>query len=123
MELFSNVSTQIGDDAQLDRLRADLGDEVITMLLDRVEETVNGTLADLKSAIAASDSTRIREVAHSIKGATGSLYSVRLSEMAAIMEKQNEDISAITAKLPEVDKAAQQTIEWWASKLKALATS
>ncbi len=122
MDLFSEASQQIGDDAQLDALRTDLGDDVVAMLLDRAEETVNGTLADLKTAIAASDSKRIREVAHSIKGATGSLYSVRLSEMAAIVEKQHNEISAIASEISEFEKTAQQTIEWWASKLKALAS-
>jgi HPt (histidine-containing phosphotransfer) domain-containing protein len=123
MDLFTNVSEQIGDDAKLDALRIDLGDEVVAMLLDRAEETVNGTLADLKHAIAEEDSQRVREVAHSIKGATGSLYSVRLAEMAAIVEKQFEDLSVLTAGISEFEKTAQLTIEWWKSKLKALVSS
>lgn len=117
MNLFDSVSSNIGDDDNLNALSSDLGEDVVGMLLTRAEETVDAGVADIKGALESRDSMKIREVAHSLKGASGSLYALKFSDMSAQIEKNCEEIDEIAAAFPEFEKIASHTIVWWKSKL------
>ncbi len=117
MSLFDTVSSKIGDDDNLDALSGDLGEDVVGVLLTRAEETLETGLSDIKEALESRDSVKIREVAHSLKGASGSLYALKFSDMAAQIEKKCEEVDVIAAAMPEFEKSASQTLVWWKSKL------
>lgn len=123
MGIFSNVSDVIGDSEKLTTLRSDLGDEVVVMLLDRVQETVTDALSALKVAIDANDVKEIREVAHSLKGATGSLYAVQFAEMAAVIEKLHADLQVVGDAFDQFEQSGQATLNWWLNKNKEFANS
>lgn len=64
-----------------------LPDEVIIRLYNKFFESVSSTLLQLNEAIEAQDYGSIEMHAHSIKGASGSLYYTVISEIAHMMEK------------------------------------
>lgn len=103
----------MGDIAKLDELRSQLPPEVMETLFIQAEETLNTRMKELQVAVSKSDSQKIREVAHSIKGASGSLFATQISAMAARAETNHEDIDAVRNQLPEIEKTARETLEWW----------
>ncbi|WP_025899448.1 Hpt domain-containing protein [Sneathiella glossodoripedis] len=121
MDLFSGVSQQIGDDEQLEMLRADLGDDVLSLLLNRAVDGVQETVDELKTSADNSDTETLRRLAHAMKGSTGSLYSIRLSEMAAVLEKHHAELGRIKASFPEFEKTAKTTVDWWGTKISEFA--
>ena len=116
MTIFTGVSEVIGDEERLSSLQNDLGDEVVLMLLERVEETVTAALSQLKAAVEVGDTNAIGEVAHSLKGATGSLYAIQFAEMAARIDTQHTDLQVVSDALEQFENSAHITLNWWLAK-------
>lgn len=117
MSLIANVTSQIGDEEQLSALCSDLGSDVVAMLLDRARETISTGLAGVQDALENNDATQLREVAHSLKGASGSLFAMQLSEMAAQFEYNSAQLDVIKADYPAFEKAANDALAWWEAQL------
>ncbi|WP_169569729.1 Hpt domain-containing protein [Sneathiella limimaris] len=116
MGLFASVSEKIGDDDQLAGLKNELGDEVLVTLVDMAQTNMETGLQKVKEALDAGDSTMLREVAHSLKGSTSSLCSLRFSEMAAAIEQNCNEIEQVKENFDEFEAAGQSTMDWWQSK-------
>jgi len=117
MGVFSSVPDIIGDSEQFSALQSDLGDDVIALLLARAQETVTGGLGSLHQALEDNNSSQVREIAHTLKGACGSLYAVQFAQMAAEMEKNITDLEMVRAAMPEFAQSAEKTLAWWHRQL------
>ena len=104
---------QVGDEEKLDALRQQLGSETVSILLGKAQESLLTRMEELHGGIDASDPEQILEAAHSIRGASGSMFATRISELAAIIEEQSSDIETIRKLMPDFEEVATDTIEWW----------
>ncbi|NQW01031.1 MAG: PAS domain S-box protein [Rhodospirillales bacterium] len=106
----------IGDDDQLSQLGEQMGPELLATLLGQAKTSLQTRMHDLRTALHDGDAERITEAAHSIKGSSGSLFAVRVSELAAAIEADPSDFTVIKTRMPELEEAARDTISWWAGK-------
>ncbi|NQW00097.1 MAG: response regulator [Rhodospirillales bacterium] len=102
-----------GDEKRLNELRAQLPAEAISSLLAEAQSSLQTNLEKLQESVHDKDPDAIRETAHAIKGASGSLFAVQISEMAAEIEQQSEDIEGVRRRLPEFELAAKDALDWW----------
>ncbi len=103
----------VGDADKLDEIRQQLGPETTLMLLQEAENSLRTHLEGLKISVQKSDSEDIRRTAHSIKGASGSLFAIEVSRMAAEIEETATDTHALAELMPRFEIAAQAAISWW----------
>ena len=87
--------------------------EIVAKLLDLGKTTTAERILDLQTAIETGNSEQIRFAAHTIKGASGTMYATRLAELAVGIEHANEDIERVRALFPEFQACALETMEWW----------
>ncbi|NQW00590.1 MAG: PAS domain S-box protein [Rhodospirillales bacterium] len=106
----------VGDDQMLDGLRQQMSPEIMANLLDQAKESLLVRIQELRDGVELSDSKMIAEAAHSIKGASGSMFATRVSALAALANDQAADIEAIRALIPALEDACDATLQWWASK-------
>lgn len=107
----------VGDQEKLQDFRGQLDEETVSLLLVKAQSTLNGRLAELRAAIEVSDTNQIRETAHAIKGACGSMFATRISQMAAEIEGCSSDALQVRAMMPEFEKIAEASIAWWAQEV------
>lgn len=76
----------------------------VVELLERFRDKTSLQLAELKAALAAADARTLREVAHSIKGASWSLTAKALGDLAMNVESAtvSGDLAAVEALLPQL---------------------
>jgi PAS domain S-box-containing protein len=86
---------------------------LVGKLLALARTTLVERVVDLRAAVDAESTERIQFVAHTIKGATGTMFASWLAELAARMELANEDFERARALLPELEAGVQETLEWW----------
>jgi len=115
-EASSPVVSSIGDADKLDGFRQALSSDVVSNLLEKAQESLHERMAKLRHGLDTSNCDMIHEAAHSIKGASGSMFATRISELAAVIEERSNDIDAIQELLPELEDVAVDTIEWWRSQ-------
>jgi two-component system sensor histidine kinase/response regulator len=87
---------------------------MIRKLLELGRKTTADRLRELQAAVAAGDSEQIRFSAHTIKGACGTMFAIKLSGLALEIEQVHEDIAAVAEKMPAVEACVRETIDWWA---------
>lgn len=105
--------TAIGDEEGFAGFREHLPAEVMSGLLVEAQNSLQNRLTELRQGVDDQDSHKIREAAHSIKGASGSMFAMRVAEIAAKMEIESDDIDAIRESMGELEKAATDAINWW----------
>jgi len=104
---------QVGDAGKLQELCEQLGPETVSILLNEAQMSLQAHLTELRQSVRDENSTHIREVAHSIKGASGSLFAVQIADLAAQIEQRSEDLGFVQQILPEFESAAQDALGWW----------
>ncbi len=107
----------IGDDNELSALAEQIGNEAMSAMLAMAPDSFNEQLQDIEDGIKDKDSKRILEAGHALKGAASALYSYRLSEIAAIFEKNNDDFALVESHLAELKDTVAQTIDWLTAKV------
>ena len=83
------------------------------MLLAEAETSLIGHMEKLRHGIENSDPVEISEAAHSIKGTSGSLFAVRISNLAAVIEDNAVDLDMVRAMMPVMEQTETLSIEWW----------
>lgn len=113
IHVSDDAEPPIGDEHKLAKFRNQLPAETVSHLLMEAQNSLRKCLKELQHGIQIEDSVIIREVAHSIKGSSGSMFAIRVSKLAAELETKSEDIEIVRSLLPGFEVAAQQSIEWW----------
>lgn len=90
--------------------------ETVSTLLEKARESLSTRMEELRQALEMVDPEQIRVAAHSIRGSCGSMFAMRVSELAAEIEAKSLDIATIVELMPEFEIAAKNAIEWWRSK-------
>jgi signal transduction histidine kinase/CheY-like chemotaxis protein len=103
----------IGDEAKLEVFRQKLNAKVVNNLLKKAQISLAERMDKMRDGVSNSDSDIIYETAHAIKGASGSMFAVRIAELAADFEQHSTDIEAIQSLMPEMENIAAETIDWW----------
>lgn len=114
-ETPSFLSRPVGDDGRLQELRSQLSSDVVANLLAEAQSNLQHRLDELTQAVQAGNTVKVRETAHAIKGASGSLFAIRLSEMAAEIEQKSNDMASVQALMPDFERASRDTLKWWNS--------
>jgi PAS domain S-box-containing protein len=89
--------------------------EMVGKLLALGRSTTVERLQELETAIAAGNSEQIRFAAHTLKGACGTMFAIRLAELAGEIEHSHEDLDAVQEKFPAFEACALETLEWWSA--------
>ncbi len=110
------AAPMVGDDKKLDELRAQLPADVILNLLSEAQLTLQTRSDELKSSLEEGNSEKVREAAHAIKGAAGSMFAMHVSALATEFEEQSEDLDGLRQRLPEFDLTVMQALTWWQSQ-------
>lgn len=98
-----------------------LPDEVMIRLYNKFFESISPTLTQLNEAIAAFDYETIETLAHAIKGSSGSLRYMTISEIAQELEKnahskENYEYEERFNELFEKFKSAEESFKLWKNK-------
>lgn len=104
---------EIGDEQKLIALRLQLGAETVGVLLGEAQKSLESRLAELKLGVEHKDFDQVRTAAHAIKGSCSSLFAIRLSNIAAQLEDDSQEFSAIQKLSLDLEMAANETIKWW----------
>lgn len=102
-----------GNAEKLQELRQQLPSDVVSTLLQQAQETMQGQLSELKQAVENEDSEQIREMAHSIKGVSSSMFCQALSDLAATIEQNATDLALVRGAMPAFEVAVLSALEWW----------
>jgi len=105
----------IGDVERLEEIRQCLPPGEIDSLLAAAQISLEELLCDLRAGVEKSDSKQISEVAHAIKGASGSLFAARLSQLAGKIEIKAGELEIIRELMPDFEETAAATLAWWKS--------
>jgi signal transduction histidine kinase/CheY-like chemotaxis protein/HPt (histidine-containing phosphotransfer) domain-containing protein len=106
----------IGNEEKLEDLRNSMNSETVTTLFLAAEETLLTRMAELRDGIKNADPDVIHAAAHSIKGATSSMFAIRISSLAAEIDQCSENLEGVSALMPRLESSADETIKWWRSK-------
>jgi PAS domain S-box-containing protein len=101
------------DEAKFNEFCDMLGSETITILLREAQSSLQKRLGKLREGVSDGDTTQIREAVHAIKGASGSMYAMHVSELAAEIESSATDIGVVQSLMPEFELAAMDVLDWW----------
>lgn len=113
LDEISYASLPIGDLEALNGLLSHMPADVQSSLFEQAEISINLKLADLKLGIEEEHAERIFEAAHAIKGSSGSMFAVKLVELAAVTEDYVNDQQSLAILLPMMEDAAEETLVWW----------
>lgn len=94
-------------------LQTQLPEEAVTILIGEAQKSLRTRLNELRESLEAEDPRQVREAAHAIKGASGSMFAVRVSRLAADIEMFSADILKVQDMMPEFETAAEDALEWW----------
>lgn len=103
----------IGDETRLAAFRKRVGADIVVSLLDKAQISLDTRMEKLREGIAASDHDMMHEAIHSIKGSSGSMFAMRLSELAADIEQHSADVDVVRKLMPKFEEAAKETATWW----------
>jgi len=79
-------------------------------LLSRFADSQSAAISEIRSALAANDSTSARRIAHSLKGASANLGATNLSEAAAKAEAAIDSKESVTPALQALSQSLDATI-------------
>ncbi|MBT6036432.1 MAG: response regulator, partial [Kordiimonadaceae bacterium] len=105
----------IGDKKQMASFIAKVPKDRAEKLLRSAEDNLKTKMEDLWSGVNNSDVEAIKLASHTIRGSSGSLYAMRVSEIARIIQEEYQDIDKVRSLMPLIDDAATETIRWWKS--------
>jgi HPt (histidine-containing phosphotransfer) domain-containing protein len=103
--MTDHADLPVTDRAYLDDMRGFVGDETLISLIDCAGTSLRGDLASLAAAAASGDLTEVREAAHRLKGAAGSIGATRLAAMAQSCQAGPELVVADPATLAGLETA------------------
>lgn len=109
-------SLPIGDDEKLSWFRDEMPPDMVFVILDQAANSMRQRIAEIRQGIDTSNITVIRDVARSLKGASGSLYAIRVAALASFIEQYAEDSEMLMKLMPKLERTAEKTIDWWHSK-------
>ena len=107
------VEYPVGNAEKLEQFRQQLGDVTVQALLKEAEASLIQRMIELRAGIDNADSTQIKEAAHAIIGAAGSMFATEVSRQAAIIEELSPDVDAVRELMPEFEIAADEAMNWW----------
>lgn len=87
----------------LDRVQDDK--ELLFELFDIFEEDFQNKRVELDKHLDQNNAEMVRNIAHSLKGASGNISAECIHELCFLMEKQasENDLESVRAKLPDLD--------------------
>jgi HPt (histidine-containing phosphotransfer) domain-containing protein len=91
--------------------RDDLDPEDIAALLARVPDECATCLAAIKEAIANSDVSKARRMAHRLKGMASNLGAARLAHVARRIEVASRSIGDVARDIPRLEATLRDTME------------
>ena len=97
------------DKAHINQLCAVLGSERLEGLLRLLSTELTNRPVLIRGAVLAGDLSRARHESHSFKGATTSVGAMALGQAAEAIEHA-EDLRAMTAALPALDRQVARTL-------------
>ncbi len=103
----------VGDAGLLSELLAQLPAGVQATLFAEAAISLTDRMGELTRGHEEGNSDQIFQAAHTIKGTSASLFAVRVSKLAALVEEQATDRAALAALLPMMETSAQETLAWW----------
>jgi len=103
----------IGDDEKFASFQEMLTPEKVREIISKAPESLNSRMDQLRHGIEISDSKQIAEATHSIRGMSGSLFAIRLSSEADIVERAASDLEEVRRLLPVLEETVRQTLQWW----------
>jgi PAS domain S-box-containing protein len=105
--------SEIGDTARMSQMIEALGLEQVRSLLESAPDGLRARGDDIHIALEKADADAVYAAAHAIKGIAGSLYALRLPEIAAEIEQAVNDLDSVRARMTEFDEVVRNTIAWW----------
>lgn len=112
----NDAISPIGDEMKLAEFRKQLPAEVISKLLLEAQSSLQTRLEELQHGVLTEDSQKIYEAAHSIKGSGASMFAMRISELAAVIEEKSDDVEVVRELMAEFEAAANDAVTWWADQ-------
>ena len=70
----------------------------------------------LPRGVVEADSTLVHEAVHTFKGASGSMFGLRISALAAEIDTNYSYLGNVSQLMPDKEQAASDTIDWWRSQ-------
>ncbi len=108
--------SEVGNNHALDNLQKQLGPDLVADLLGKAVETLRSQVVLLHAALGQQDTSAIQSVAHSIKGASGSMGATKIVTLAAKIETARDDPQQLQNLIIELDPTADATIHWWRNR-------
>jgi len=112
-ELIFREEIPIGDETEMQNFEASIGTELLDTILETASESHAKLLDELRAGVSQSDVSVVHSAAHTIKGASASLFGMRLAELAHEIQENAEDIEQIRDMLPQIERTTRDTIAWW----------
>lgn len=106
------------DEQRFDDFCDQITPEIVLALLEKAEASLIKHLALLRNGIDTSDSQKIQQAAHAIKGSCGSMFATRLTELAREVELKPSEIEYVHLLMPKIEKASEETIQRWQTQSK-----
>ncbi len=103
----------VGNEEGFARFCSALPDGVIADLLKEAQSSLQTHQVSLKAAVQDEDAKLIREAAHAIKGASGSMFATQVADIARRIEVNSQDIEMVSALMVDFDVAVVDTLQWW----------
>lgn len=105
----------VGDGDQMSRFIKKIPKDKADSLLLSAQNNLQIKMEELKRGVEAEDTDSIKLASHTIRGSAGSLYAMRISELARIIQNEYQDIDKVRSLMPLMNLAADDTINWWKS--------
>ena len=119
LEEISYDTLPTGDLAALQGLLGHLSPEIQPTLFEQAEASLTEKMAELTRGVAEELPELVYEAAHAIKGSSGSMFAVRVVELAAVIEDNAKTPQALAILLPMMEEAVDETLVWWKTVLKS----
>ncbi|WP_169569340.1 ATP-binding protein [Sneathiella limimaris] len=104
---------QIGNSAQLQLYRDQMGAETFVSLLRKSPYSVKTELEEMQKGLEGEDRALINRSARTIASIALSLHSDRLAEQASLIEQNANEIPEVNKVLPILIDTADETFAWW----------
>ncbi|MEH6497350.1 MAG: ATP-binding protein [Pseudomonas marincola] len=102
-----------GDEVKLTALRNQLDSKTVSTLLKETQRSLRKQLDELRQGVLDTDSKQIHGAAHAIRGTSGSMFAMHVSNLAAKIEESSTDIDTVQQLLAELEFASKDALEWW----------
>ena len=91
----------------------DIMGEGFAALVESYQQDTDSKLADMRAALVAGETARLRQLAHSLKGSSGNLGALQVAKACMALEQaaESKELAASEAVLQQVASAAQRALE------------